>query len=275
MKPRPFDYVRPDTVDEAVTVLAEHGDDARVLAGGQSLLAMLNLRLADPAILIDITRIAALDDIRDLGGKIEVGAAVTQNRLLAWPGLAKKLPLLAATLPFVGHFQTRNKGTVCGSVAHADPSSEIPLSLAVLEGEVVLRSQRGERVLAAKDFQQDMLTTAREPDELITAVRFPVAAKSGVAFREVARRHGDFAIIAVAAVVEDKDAIRLGVGGMSGRPVVRKIPAGGGSATKDAVHHLASELEGYEDLHASAAMRRDLLRRLGPVVIDEAIRCAA
>jgi 2-furoyl-CoA dehydrogenase FAD binding subunit len=275
MKPRPFDYVRPDTVDEAVTVLAEHGDDARVLAGGQSLLAMLNLRLADPAILIDITRIAALDDIRDLGGKIEVGAAVTQNRLLAWPGLAKKLPLLAATLPFVGHFQTRNKGTVCGSVAHADPSSEIPLSLAVLEGEVVLRSQRGERVLAAKDFQQDMLTTAREPDELITAVRFPVAAKGGVAFREVARRHGDFAIIAVAAVVEDKDAIRLGVGGMSGRPVVRKIPAGGGSATKDAVHHLASELEGYEDLHASAAMRRDLLRRLGPVVIDEAIRCAA
>jgi 2-furoyl-CoA dehydrogenase FAD binding subunit len=275
MKPRPFDYVRPDTVDEAVTVLAEHGDDARVLAGGQSLLAMLNLRLADPAILIDITRIAALDDIRDLGGKIEVGAAVTQNRLLAWPGLAKKLPLLAATLPFVGHFQTRNKGTVCGSVAHADPSSEIPLSLAVLEGEVVLRSQRGERVLAAKDFQQDMLTTAREPDELITAVRFPVAAKGRVAFREVARRHGDFAIIAVAAVVEDKDAIRLGVGGMSGRPVVRKIPAGGGSATKDAVHHLASELEGYEDLHASAAMRRDLLRRLGPVVIDEAIRCAA
>jgi 2-furoyl-CoA dehydrogenase FAD binding subunit len=275
MKPRPFDYVRPDTVDEAVAVLAEHGDDARILAGGQSLLAMLNLRLADPAVLVDITRIAALDDIRDLGGKIEVGAAVTQNRLLAWPDLAKKLPLLAAALPFVGHFQTRNKGTVCGSVAHADPSSEIPLSLAVLEGEVVLRSRRGERVLTAKDFQQDMLTTAREADELITAVRFPAASKSGIAFREVARRHGDFAIIAVAAVVENKDAIRLGVGGVSGRPIVRKIAAASKSATRDAVHHLASELEGYEDLHASAAMRRDLLRRLGPIVIDEAIRCAA
>jgi 2-furoyl-CoA dehydrogenase FAD binding subunit len=274
MKPRPFDYVRPDTVEEAVAVLAEHGDDARILAGGQSLLAMLNLRLADPAVLVDITRIAALDDIRDLGGKIEIGAAVTQNRLLAWPDLAKKLPLLAAALPFVGHFQTRNKGTVCGSVAHADPSSEIPLSLAVLAGDVVLRSHRGERVLTAKEFQQDMLTTAREPDELIIAVRFPIASTKGVAFREVARRHGDFAIIAVAAIAEKSGAIKLGVGGMSGRPVVRHISAGG-SAMKDAVHQLASELEGYEDLHASAAMRRDLLRRLGPVVIDEAIRCAA
>jgi 2-furoyl-CoA dehydrogenase FAD binding subunit len=274
MKPRPFDYTRPDTVEEALAVLAEQGEDARVLAGGQSLLAMLNLRLADPAVLVDITRIAALDGIRDLGDKIEVGAAVTQNRLLAWPGLAAKLPLLAAALPFVGHFQTRNKGTVCGSVAHADPSSEIPLSLAVLEGEVVLRSQRGERVLAANAFQTDMLTTAREPDELITAVRFPAATNRGVAFREVARRHGDFAIIAVAAIAEKAGAIRLGVGGMSGRPLVRRIETDG-AAVKDAVHQLASELEGYEDLHASAGMRRDLLRRLGPVVIDEAIRCAA
>ena len=275
MKPRSFDYVRPDTIDEAVTVLAEYGDEARILAGGQSLMAMLNLRLADPAVLVDIARILELDTIRDLGDKIEVGAAVTQNRLLAWPDLAKKLPLLAAALPFVGHFQTRNKGTVCGSVAHADPSSEIPLSLAVLEGEVVLRSRRGSRSLAASAFQQDMLTTAREPEELITAVRFPVMAGRGVAFREVARRHGDFAIIAVAALIESAGETRLGVGGMSGRPVVRRIDAGGGSALRDAVNQLASELEGYDDLHASAAMRRDLLRNLGPVVVEEAIRCAA
>ena len=194
MKPRPFDYVRPDTVDEAVALLAEHGDEARILAGGQSLMAMMNLRLADPAMLIDIARIAELGHIRDLGDKIEVGAAVTQNKLLAWPDLKAKLPLLAAALPFVGHFQTRNKGTVCGSIAHADPSSEIPLSLAVLEGEVVLRGKRGERVLAAKDFQLDMLTTAREADELIVAVRFPVHGKrrgvprSGAAARRF--RHG-------------------------------------------------------------------------------------
>jgi 2-furoyl-CoA dehydrogenase FAD binding subunit len=114
MKPRPFDYVRPETVEEAVAVLAEHGDNARVLAGGQSLLAMLNLRLVEPAVLIDITRIAELGAIKEVDGKVEVGAAVTQNRFMSWAGLSNKLPLLAAALPFVGHFQTRNKGTVCG-----------------------------------------------------------------------------------------------------------------------------------------------------------------
>ena len=199
MKPKPFDYARPDTVEEAVAILAEHGDDARVLAGGQTLLAMLNLRVVEPAVLVDITRIPELGVIREVDGKIEVGAAVTQNRLLAWPALAQKLPLLAAALPFVGHFQTRNKGTVCGSVAHADPTSEIPLSLAVLEGEVVLRSREGTRVLPASEFQQGMLATARAGDELITAVRFPVVT-GGVAFRETARRHGDFAIVGVAAL---------------------------------------------------------------------------
>ena len=153
---------------------------------------------------------------------IEIGAAVTQNTLMAWPQLAQKLPLLAAALPFVGHFQTRNRGTVCGSIAHADPSSELPLSLAVLGGAVVLRSQkRGERVVAAEAFQQDMLSTARGAEELITAVRFPVVEGKGVAFNEVARRHGDFAIIAVAAIADERGAVRLGVGGMAGRPMVR------------------------------------------------------
>jgi len=275
MKPRPFDYVRPDTIDEAIALLAERGEDARVLAGGQSLMAMLNLRLADPSMLIDIACLGELGEIRDLGDKIEIGAAVTQNKLLAWPHLANKLPLLAAALPFVGHFQTRNKGTVCGSIAHADPSSELPLSLALLEGEAVLRSSRGERVLAAKDFQLGMMTTAREPDELITAVRFPVMAGRGVAFREVARRHGDFAIIAIAVVIEDKKTARLGIGGVAGSPVVRRIAMNGGASVKDAVEKLASELEDYEDLHASAELRRDLLRNLAPVAIEEAMKCAA
>jgi 2-furoyl-CoA dehydrogenase FAD binding subunit len=274
MKPKPFDYVRPDTVDEAIAILAEHGDDARVLAGGQTLLAMLNLRVVEPAVLVDITRIPQLGEIREVDGKIEVGAAVTQNRLLAWPALANKLPLLAAALPFVGHFQTRNKGTVCGSIAHADPTSEIPLSLAVLGGEVVLRSARGTRVLAADAFQQGMLATAREPDELITAVRFPVMS-GGVGFREVARRHGDFAIVAVAAVVEGASSIRVGVAGMADRPAVRRIEADGASGIRDAIERLAWDLEGYEDVHASARMRRDLLRGIAPVVIEEAKQCAA
>ena len=278
MKPRPFDYVRPDTVDEATAILAEHGEAARVLAGGQTLIAMLNLRVIEPAVLVDITRIGELDVIREIDGKVEVGAAVTQNRLLAWPVLAARLPLLAAALPFVGHFQTRNKGTVCGSIAHADPASEIPLALALLGGEVVLRSRRGPdggaRVLAADEFQQGMLTTARAPDELITAVRFPVVS-GGVAFREVACRHGDFAIVAVAAVAARAGDTRIGVAGMAERPAVRRVAADDAAGIRDAIEELAWELEGYEDIHASARMRRDLLRRIGPLVVEEARRCAA
>ena len=276
MKPRPFDYLRPDTVEEALALLAEYGDDARVLAGGQSLVPMLNLRIVEADALIDISRIAALDVIREvrdkeLGQSIEIGAAVTQNKLLAWPQLSEKLPLVAAALPHVGHFQTRNKGTVCGSIAHADPSSELPLALALVGGEIVLKSQRGERLLAAKDFQKDMLTTARAGDELITAVRFPAANGNGigrgVGFREVARRHGDFAIVAVAAVAENKNAVRLGVGGLAGTPMVRRIAVNG---AEEALREWAGELQGYEDLHASAAMRRDLFRNLAPLAIEEA-----
>lgn len=275
MKPRPFDYVRPDTVEEAVAILGEHGDDARVLAGGQSLLAMLNLRLLSPTILVDITRIPELSAIREVDGTVEVGAAVTQNLLMAWPQLASKVPLLAVALPFVGHFQTRNKGTVCGSVAHADPSSEIPLSLAVLEGSVVLRSPSGSRIVPASQFQQGLMTTARAADELITAVRFPISAQPGVAFRETARRHGDFAIVAVAATVQDRKLVRLGVGGMTDCPAVRDIETGGADIVRDQIEHLAWELEGYDDIHASPRLRRDLLRRIAPTVIEEALRCAA
>jgi 2-furoyl-CoA dehydrogenase FAD binding subunit len=275
MKPRRFDYVRPDSAEEAVAVLAEYGDAASVLAGGQSLMAMLNLRLAEPAVLIDIASLKELDYVRVAGNMIEVGAAVTQNRLKDWPELAGKLPLLAAALPFVGHFQTRNKGTVCGSIAHADPSSEIPLVLATLGGEVVLRSHRRARVVAAAHFQRGTLTTAREPDELIVAVRFPVQPTARVAFREVARRHGDFAIIAVAACVEDGDTVRIGIGGVADRPAARRATIDSMAAAKDIFESLAWELKGYDDLHASARLRRDLLRRIGPVVVEEALRCAA
>jgi 2-furoyl-CoA dehydrogenase FAD binding subunit len=266
MKPRPFDYVRPDTLDEVLGLLAEHGDDARILAGGQSLIPMLNLRLIEPAMLIDISGVAGLDAIHDRGDFIEIGAAVTQNTLMAWPALKQKLPLLAVALPFVGHFQTRNRGTVCGSIAHADPSAELPLTLAVLGGAVVLRGSRGERVVAAEAFAQDMLTTARAPDELVAAVRFPAIEGKGAAFNEVARRHGDFAIVAVAAVADARGAVTLGVGGMTGRPTVRAIDGDAAAA----VAEWAEELEGYEDLHASAALRRDLFKNLAPLVIAEA-----
>ena len=275
MKPRPFDYIRPDTVDEALSILAEHGEDARILAGGQTLIAMLNLRVVETPVLIDITRIRELDAIREVDGTVEIGATVTQNQLLQWPSLVEKLPLLHAVLPFVGHFQTRNKGTVCGSIAHADPASEIPLALALLGGQVMLRSQKGARTLSANEFQQGMLLTARAPDELITAVRFPIV-NARVAFREVARRHGDFAIVAIAAAAENRESMRIGIAGMADRPAVRSLQVDGAASLQHAIERLAWELEGYDDIHASARMRRDLLRGLGPIVVEEARQqCAA
>jgi 2-furoyl-CoA dehydrogenase FAD binding subunit len=273
MKPRPFDYARPDSVAEAVALLAEQGEAARIVAGGQSLTAMLNLRLLEPGLLVDIGRMAELNQITLRDGWLEVGASVTQNQLLAWPDLARAVPLLALALPWVGHFQTRNRGTVCGSLCHADPSSEIPLSLATLGGEVVLASPRGRRILPAAEFQVGMLTTARAYDELVVAARFP-AAGTPAGFREVARRHGDFAIVAVAAVASGR-GVRLGVGGVADRPSVIQIDDLAPASLTERLNALAWELGGYEDIHASARYRRDLVRRLGPLVIEEAMACAA
>src|SRR5262249_54019752 len=176
-----------------------------------SLMAMLNMRLVRPALVIDISQIGELTYAWQSGGAIEIGAAFTQGALEAWPQLGGQLPLVHAALPHIGHFQTRNRGTICGSLCHADPSSELPLCLAVLEGEVLLRSRRRKRVLKAADFQLGLLTIAREPDELVVAARYPVA-RAGwrYAFREVSRRHGDFAIVALAAALGD-GKIRLGV----------------------------------------------------------------
>jgi len=275
MKPRKFGYCRPDTLDEALALLAEHGDQACVLAGGQSLVPMLNLRLVDSALVIDISRIAALASIRETDDHLEIGAATTQARLLAHPGLERAVPLLARALPFVGHVQTRSRGTVCGSLAHADPSAELPLCLATLGGSVVLRSTRGERVLAAADFQTGALTTARAPDELVVAARFPTArAGQGIAFAEVARRHGDFAIVALAAVA-DQGALRLGVGGVADRPTVRAWTGLASADLPDVLNDLAWDLGGRDDLHATAHFRRDLVRRLGRTVLEEAASCSA
>ena len=273
MKPREFDYLRPDTVDEAVAELSVSGGDARILAGGQSLIAMLNFRLAEPRVLVDIARLEALSYLRADGDRLEVGAAATQAELMAWPGLAARAPLLYAALPNVGHFQTRNRGTVCGSLAHADPSSELPLCLAVLGGEVVLRSAGGERAVAAAAFQTGMLSTARRPDELLVAARFPLAPPgAGYAFREVARRRGDFAIAAIAAVATG-DRIRLGVGGVADRPAVREWPRLDDGALDDALNAFAWELGATDDVHATAKYRRRLVRRLGRLAIEEAQSC--
>jgi 2-furoyl-CoA dehydrogenase FAD binding subunit len=270
MKPQAFDYARPDSAEEAVAMLAQAGDDARILAGGQSLMAVLNLRLAQPSVLIDISRVPDLNYVRLEGKHLAIGAAATQGSVEWRPGLKNEVPLLAQAFPHISHFQIRNRGTVCGSVAHADPSAELPLTLLALEGEVVLRSRRGRRVVAAADFFQGMLMTARDQDELVEEVRYPLA-QAGVryAFDEFSGRHGDFAVCAVAAVVKP-DGIRLAVGGVSDRPVVRAWPRLDGADLDAAINDFAWELGAKDDHHASAKFRRQLVRHLGRAAIDKA-----
>jgi 2-furoyl-CoA dehydrogenase FAD binding subunit len=274
MKPAPFDFVRPETLEEALSVLAEAGDEGRVIAGGQSLVPMLNMRLARPKVLVDIMRLAGLDQIRETGGRIEIGAGVRQVTLGRWPELSKKLPLVAAALPWIGHAQTRSRGTVCGSLAHADPSAELPLSLLVLGGEVRLRNRRKKRTVAAREFFLGMMATAVEPGEMIEAVSLPVHAPgTGVAFNEVARRHGDFAIVACAAVASPDGTCRLAVGGVADTPQLVDLPDPASPDFDDAINEFAWSLNAREDLHATARYRRELVRRIGRATIEEAIRC--
>ena len=271
MKPAPFDYLRPDDEEEALEALAEAGDDARLLAGGQTLMPMLNMRLVEPAVLVDISRLPGRAGIEDQGDAIEVGAAVTQAQLEAWPALAERAPMLAQALPLLGHVQTRSRGTVCGSIAFADPSAELPLCLAVLGGEVVLRSRAGTRTLLAAEFQTGMLSTACREDEMVAAVRFPAAEPgAGYAFTEFARRHGDFAIVAIAAIAR-ANGIRIGVGGVAEQPVVEEWPALAGSALDDALNALAWSLDAADDAHASARYRRELVRNLGRQTVQAAL----
>lgn len=180
MKPAMFDYVRADSAEQAASLLQRHGEGARILAGGQSLMAVLNMRLAQPALLIDISRSTELAAIVVKPDSVRVGAAVTQAQLQAHPEVP---PLLALAFPFISHFQIRNRGTVCGSIAHADPSAELPLCLVALKGTVHLRSARGARQVPAHDFFTGLLSTARRADELIDRSRELSAPGPGRVFR--------------------------------------------------------------------------------------------
>src|SRR5262245_58656918 len=262
MKPVRFDYMRPETLAEAHAELTSGGDDARIIAGGQSLVPMLSMRMARPTALIDIMHLPELAKIEIKDDAICVGAGVRQATLLAWPKLAERQPLLAAALPWVGHAQTRSRGTICGSIAHADPSAEIPLALLVLKGVVVLSSQRSRRRVAAEKFFTGLMSTARKDDELIEAVEFPCPAVGhGYAFHEFARRHGDFAIVACAAIAR-QDGVRLAIGGVADCPVASDFPDVDGDALDDALERLARDLDARDDLHATADYRRALVRRL-------------
>jgi 2-furoyl-CoA dehydrogenase FAD binding subunit len=193
--------------------------------------------------------------------------------MLSRAGLAHEVPLLAAALPWVGHYQTRARGTICGSVAHADPSAEIPLCLVALEGAVRLRTRRRLRTVPAAAFFAGMMLTDKADDEMVEAVTFPRRQPgTGYAFAEVGRRHGDFAMVAVAAVV-DGERMRLAVGGVADRPTARDFPVLEGSALDDALNSFAWDLGAGEDVHATARYRRDLVRKLGRKMLEEAAAC--
>jgi len=270
MKPAAFDYIRAEHLDEVLDGLRREGGDARVIAGGQSLMPMLNMRLAKPKTLIDIMRLPELARIEHRSGTVTVGAGVRQAALLAWPELGNVLPLAAQALPWTGHVQTRSRGTVCGSIAHADPSAELPLVLCALGGAVHLKSAKKRRRVPAKEFFAGMMATTRADDELIEAVSLP-ANQGRCAFREVARRHGDFAIVACAAVATDK-GVRLAVGGVADMPATREFPRLDTSALDDALNAFAYELDARDDVHASARYRRDLVRLIGKDLMREVLQ---
>jgi CO/xanthine dehydrogenase FAD-binding subunit len=274
VKPAPFDYLAPTTVEETLAVLREHGDDAKVLAGGQSLVPMLNFRLARPAVLVDVNRVAGLAGIDAGDDGLTIGAATRQRALetrLTAPGAWELLPAAAG---WIGHKQIRSRGTVGGSLAHADPAAELPAAVSALGATLVLRSADGEREVGPEEFFEGFFTTCLAPDELLTAIRVP-AWPSGTrsAFLEVSRRRGDFAQVAVAAVatVEDGRISRAGIAlagvgastvvatGLAGALVGREPSA---AAFAELAGDFAAGLEPPPDVHGPAEYRRSLARHL-------------
>jgi carbon-monoxide dehydrogenase medium subunit len=283
VKPAPFDYHAPASVDEAVGLLVRYGGDAKVLAGGQSLVPLLNFRLARPAALVDLNRIPELAYVRDHDGEVRFGAMTRQRTIEFSSVVARRLPLLREATGLVGHLPIRSRGTIGGSIAHADPSAEYPAVLAALDGTVVVRGPRGERVLRATELFRTHLTTSLDADEILTQVRLPaMPPASGYAFEEFARRQGDFAIVGIAAmVVRNGDrctTARLATAGVGPVPVrlraaeeILERDGFGEPAVTAAAARAAELVDPDSDLHATAAYRRHLTRVLTARALQRAI----
>jgi carbon-monoxide dehydrogenase medium subunit len=270
VKPSPLRLERPRSLEEALALLAEYGDDAKLLAGGQSLVPLLNFRLAAPAVLVDLNQIPALAMIDIADGAARVGALCRQRDLERDVAAPAACPLLQLALPYIGHAATRNRGTVGGSIAHADAAAELPLLLQTLAGEVEVTGPSGARLVSADEFFVSHLTTCLEPDEIVTEVRFPVmGAPWGAGFAEVAPRHGDYAVCAVACALRlEGGAVaeaRLGAGAVADRPL--RLPGAesalvGSRCEPEALAAAAAAarkaVEPSDGLHASAEYRRHL-----------------
>jgi aerobic carbon-monoxide dehydrogenase medium subunit len=270
MKPARFDYHDPETLDEAVAILSEHADDGKILAGGQSLVPLLNMRLARPAVIVDVNRVRDSDYVRTWDGGLAVGMTTRLRALHRNPQITQAFPLLSEAAMSIGHPQIRSRGTICGSLAHADPAAELPALAVALDAEMVATGPSGQRVVPASEFYVTFLTTALEPNEILTEARFPAPpADMRWAFLEVSRRHGDFALVGAIAGLTVKDnaitgsrLVYFGVGPGPQRVVEAEQAlqgkAPGDAAFAEAAALVSGALDPDDDLHASAAYRRSV-----------------
>ena len=284
MKPPAFDYHAPSTLDEALNLANQLGQDAKFIAGGQSLVPMMNFRLVHPAHLIDLNGIAALSYLRIEGGELCIGAMTRHREVELSPIIRDGWPLISECMPFVAHVQIRNRGTLGGSLSHADPAAELPAVMTVLEAKFVLRSNRGTRTVPVKDFFVGTLTTATEPGELLAEVRVPpLPLATGWAFDELSRRRGDFALVGAAALVHLAPDGRIewarlaftGVGDKPTRAHQAEQALRGQSPTEDVVRAVGelsiADLTPESDLHASAEYRRDVAKVIARRTLMKAI----
>jgi xanthine dehydrogenase iron-sulfur cluster and FAD-binding subunit A len=288
VRPAPFEYFAPRTVDEALDLLARYGGDAKVLAGGQSLVPMMNMRLVRPAVVVDVNRVAGLGGVREDGGGLRLGALVRQHALERDGRFPATAPLLAEAAPVIGHLQTRARGTIGGSVAHADPAAELPACMIALDAVLHLRSARAARACRAEDFFRGLLATALEPDELLAEIEVPgrPEPRAGHGFAEVARRHGDFALVGACAVVALDAAgvcrhARLVIFGAGDAPRLARATAAlvgeppSASRLAELGRAAADEIDARGDLHATSEYRRRVAAGLAAQVLGSAIARAA
>lgn len=271
MKPAPFEYVCPASLAEALEHLHQHGDDAKALAGGQSLVPLMNFRLTRPGMIVDLNRLGELAYIRPLDGGLALGAMVRQRTIETSTVVRERSPLLYEATPLIGHIPIRTRGTIGGSLVHADPAAEYPVVMVALDARLQLQRRGGTREVAASDFFRTYLTTDIAPTELLTEIRVPgLPGRSGVAFLELTRRHGDFAIAAAAAAItlDGTGAIaqaRVALGGVGPTPIrARRAEAvlAGQRPTRSLVEEAgraaATETDPPDDIHASAEYRREM-----------------
>ena len=270
MKPVAFDYVRASSVDRAVEALAAAAGEAKLIAGGQSLMPMINFRMVRPSVLVDINRIPGLDRVEERGDRLHVGALVRHRMTASDPLIGRHLPVLHAVMDNVAHLTVRNRGTFCGSVCHADPAAEMPMMTLLLNGAVQVASPRGRKAVAARDFLLSSLTTALEGDEMVTGIELDILAPgTGWGFEEFARRHGDYALAAVVATMERHEGCArnvrvavMGVGDTAARLPAVEAALEGQSVDDDvianAVERLRADITPNSDLNGSADYRRHL-----------------